>query len=173
MKKWRVPSWTILNVAFEFFLLEFFCCALAAADGIYFVLWWRTLIGRVVSWAWHKDVVMRLNSCFVRQYVASDIIFEYQMLIQISCSFMLAAICLSSCWNLYVAFSVSSLSMTCFIGWEILLDFMCGIFCFVLEYDLFHAMRVLARAALLRHFTRGTRSIERDGCVLWIGIMYG
>ena len=48
--------------------------------------------------------------------LASDIIFEYQMLIQISCSFMLAAICLSSCWNLYVAFSVSSLSMTCFIG---------------------------------------------------------
>ena len=50
---------------------------------------------------------------------------------------------------------------------------MCGILSFVLEYDLFHAMRVLARAALLRHFTRGTRSIERDGCVLWIGIMYG
>ena len=35
---------------------------------------------------------MMLNSCFVRQYVASDIIFEYQMLIQISCLIMLAAI---------------------------------------------------------------------------------
>ena len=51
---------------------------------------------------------------------------------------------------------------------------MCGIFCFAFEYDLFHVMRDLARAALLCHFARGTRrSIERGGYILSIGIMYG
>ena len=55
----------------------------------------------------------------------------------------------------------------------VLLEFMCGVFCFVLEYDLFHGMRFLARAALLCHFARGTRSIERGGYILSIGIMYG